>query len=198
MADLITFVLHEILKIPLNLISNYPTVQDKLIYLILIPHIILFIFIYFFAKTTIARILGSHSAIETALMFVVYLFLIYSGIYGSFFIPIFVSAFYILIFLGALFFILNLFIPPARHEGIRRFAIEAAKMVAQKSKAESDREAAIEAIDGKMREIRTLIASLRTKSAGASEEEKKEISKLIAQLEKELLELEMERRRLSK
>jgi len=197
MADIITFVLHDILKISTSLISKYPTVQDKLIYLILIPHIILFIFIYFFAKATIARILGGHAALETALMFIVYLFLIYAGIYGTILIPIFISSFYLLLIVGLIFFVIGLFIHPARHEALGRLALEAGKMVAKKSREEEDKAAVIEKINREINETKLMITQLKAKAKGKSGPERREIENLITTLEMKVIELESEKRKLS-
>jgi hypothetical protein len=132
MADIITFVLHDILKISTTLISHYPTVQDKLLYLILIPHIILLLFIYAFSKALVARILGGHKAIESVLLFVVYIYLIYSGIYGTVLIPLFISSFLLLLIIGVGFFVLELFFSWTRRQQFGILTREVASRVAQK------------------------------------------------------------------
>ncbi|HIQ50070.1 MAG TPA: hypothetical protein EYH56_02645 [Nanoarchaeota archaeon] len=97
-VDLVTLIFHELLKISPELLARYPTIQDKLLYLILIPHVVLFILLLFFAN----NIVRGHPRLKNLILIVSYIYVIYSGFYGSFVVPIAISWFVILL---PLFFI---------------------------------------------------------------------------------------------
>lgn len=63
-SDLISLILNDILKISPTLLSKYYTPQDQVIYLILIPSVVLFLFLYAFSKQIVGRIVGEHPGFE--------------------------------------------------------------------------------------------------------------------------------------
>lgn len=160
-TDIMTIVLQEVLKISPTLISKYPLVQDKLLFLILIPHIILFLFIYAFSHATVTRILGTHGSFSVVLSFVIYIYIIWAGWYGTFLVPIFVSTFQILLVVGILFFVVSLFIHPARAGAVSKLFTEIGKSIGEKTigkqKALKEVEEKIELVNRKIHETEELV-----------------------------------------
>ncbi|MEM5772200.1 MAG: hypothetical protein QXO19_02310 [Candidatus Aenigmatarchaeota archaeon] len=190
-TDIITLVLVDILRISPSLISRYPLVQDKLLYLILIPHIILFLFLILFAKATVFRIIGGHRAIETVLMLTVYLYIIWSGWYGTFLIPIFVSSFQILLILGVLFFIISMFIKPSTIRGIAGVTQEAGKIIAKKTTGkQKDIEILEKEIEKVNKQIKTLEGDPKLERNPYLQLELQRLKQTKIELESKLRELE--------
>lgn len=106
--DLFRIVFEEFLKISPDLVSKYSTIQDQLIYLLLIPHLILLLFLFGFGYMIIVE----HKGLRLLTTIVAYIFIIYSGWYGSFLVPLTITWFTImLIFAFFLFFISKIFHP---------------------------------------------------------------------------------------
>lgn len=108
MATLFELVFEQFLRISPQLIAKYTTVQDQLLYLILIPHVILFLFIWGFGM----MIIREHLKLRYLVTLVAYIFMIAGGWYGSFFVPLAIGWFYIMLIFGLfLFFISKIFHP---------------------------------------------------------------------------------------
>jgi uncharacterized membrane protein (DUF106 family) len=84
-------ILVQILKISSDLLSKYSTVQDRLLWLIFIPHILLFIFIWLFADNMAKLGGGTHTGIRTLVAIAAYITIIFTGWYGMYIVPIFRS-----------------------------------------------------------------------------------------------------------
>ena len=110
-VDLVTLIFYELLKISPELLARYPTVQDKLLYLILIPHIVLFIFLLFFSDMMIR----DHPRIKKLIMISAYIYIIFSGFYNT--IANIASLWYtILIPVGFFLFIFSFFMPWTKYQ----------------------------------------------------------------------------------
>jgi len=102
--DLFRIVFEEFLKISPDLVSKYSTIQDQLLYLFLIPHAILLLFIFTFGYWFVGN---AHKGLRLIISLVAYIYLIWAGWYGTFVIPI-VNAFLpMLIISWFLFFIFS-------------------------------------------------------------------------------------------
>lgn len=152
--DLFTIVFTEFLKISPDLLSKYSTVQDQLLYLILIPHVILLLFLWTFGSW-IAR---GHSKFHILLSIVGYIYLIWAGWYGSFIVPIVISWFTITIILAFGFFILTYVIHPARGPALYKLTGELGGILGEatigKEKKRKEFERQIESIEAQVRSLR--------------------------------------------
>lgn len=105
--DLQRIIFQDILKISPQLLAKYPTVQDQLLYLIFIPHIILLMALVMIAN----NISREHKMIRNLFIFGGYLYFIWSGWYGSWFAAL-ASALWIYLLGGlTILFFLRYFIP---------------------------------------------------------------------------------------
>jgi len=112
--DIYTLLFEEVLQISSSTLSNYATIQDQLLYLVLIPHVILFLFIYGFSTGIVQRVLGlQHHGFKYLVSISVYLFIVLGGWYGSL-APLFAGWFKILLVVGIFFFLLSAIWHPAR------------------------------------------------------------------------------------
>lgn len=153
--NLFQIIFEEFLKISPDLLSKYSTIQDQLLYLILIPHVVLLLFLWTFGSW-IAR---GHSKFHILLSIVGYIYLIWAGWYGTFIAPLVVSWFTITIILAFGFFILTYIIHPARGPALYKLTGELGGMIGEatigKGKKRKELEREIE-------EIKEQIVSLRS------------------------------------
>lgn len=111
--SLFQIIFEEFLKISPDLISRYPTVQDQLLYLILIPHVLLLLFLLAFSKGIVKRFTGEHAKFRFLLGITAYIYIIWSGWYGTLFIPFFLTWFYIALGLAVFLFLISIVWHPA-------------------------------------------------------------------------------------
>jgi hypothetical protein len=157
--DLFDLIFNEILKVSPTLLSKYATIQDQVLYLILIPSVILFLFIYAFSKQIVGRIVGEHRGFEYLVSIVVYIYLVYSGIFGATLIPIFITWLNIAIVLSLIVFVISVVMHPARGPALVGAAKEAGRMMGEKVTAkEHQRKAIEEEIDSIKKQIQALEA----------------------------------------
>lgn len=132
--DLFTIIFTEFLKISPDLISKYTTIQDQLLYLILIPHAILLLFIFTFGYWFVGN---AHKGLRLVISLVAYIYIIWAGWYGSLVIPI-VNAFLpMLIISWFLFFIFSRVFHPLNiggASGVIKGASDVVKVSIEKGK----------------------------------------------------------------
>ncbi len=143
--------------------SQYTTVQDQLLYLILIPHVILFLFILAFSKGIVSRVLGeARGSFIYLLSLVVYIFIVISGWYGSFLIPLFNAWLIVLLIVGLFLFGLSAVIGPGRLSEAKKFAGAAAETVAAKTTGPAEKRKSLESeIELVTEQIRGIDTQLR-------------------------------------
>lgn len=111
--DLARIVFEEFLKIDPSLIAKYTTIQDQLLYLLLIPHVLLILFLLAFSKGVVKRFTGEHAKFRFLLGITAYIYIIWSGWYGTLFIPFFLGWFYIALGLAVFLFLISVVWHPA-------------------------------------------------------------------------------------
>ncbi len=100
MVDLVELVFREFLKISPSLMAKYTATADQILYLILIPHLILFIFLWYFSFWVIGE---GHPKLKRLFTITVYIYLLWSGWYGSIIVPV-VNAYFIILLIGGFVF----------------------------------------------------------------------------------------------
>ena len=158
-SDLISLILNEILKISPNLMTKYSTVQDQVLYLIFIPSVILILFIYAFAKQIVGRIVGEHKGFEYLVSIVSFIYIVYSGMFGTTLVPLFINWLNIAIVLSLIVFVISVVFHPARGPALTKAAASAGRMVGEKITAkEKERKAIEQEIDAIKKELQGLRA----------------------------------------
>lgn len=158
-SDLISLILNDILKISPTLLSKYYTPQDQVIYLILIPSVVLFLFLYAFSKQIVGRIVGEHPGFEYLVSIVSFIYIVYSGMFGTTLVPIFISWLNIAIVLSLIVFVMSVVFHPARGPQLTKAASEAGRMIGEKVTAkQKERKAVEEEIDAIKKELQGLRA----------------------------------------
>lgn len=159
-VDITTLILQDILKISTSLIRDYSSVGDQLIYLILIPSVIVLLFVYVFG----GWIAGSSPKFHYLITIVSYIFIIYSGWYGSFIVPIVINWFAITLGLAFVFFIITKVIHPIRGKAIYELSGAAGKRLKEatmgKTKARKE-------VEKQMSELRRQISIMNARIAEA-------------------------------
>ncbi len=98
-----------VFKIPPSVVTQYSSVGDKLLYLIIIPHIILFMLLVFISD--IIPIVNQSNFFKNLFRIVGYIYFVYSGWYGTWFLKI-ALAWWIVTFVAfAAIFFLRWFFP---------------------------------------------------------------------------------------
>jgi hypothetical protein len=113
--DLFSLIFTQILKISPDLLYKYPTIQDQIINLIFLPHVILFLFIWGFGMMLMPpekERPNAHRGLRYLVSVAAYVFIIYQGWYGTFLIPLLQTWFYVMLIFGLfLFFISKIYHP---------------------------------------------------------------------------------------
>ena len=112
-VDLFNLIFQQILKISPSLMYNYSTVQDQILYLILIPHVLLFLFLFAFSKGIVGRFVSEHRGLQYLTGLVAYIYIVYAGWYGSFLVPLMMGWFTIALILGIFLFLISIIWHPA-------------------------------------------------------------------------------------
>jgi hypothetical protein len=155
-SDLISLVLNEILKISPSVMAKYTTVQDQVIYLIFIPSIILFLFIYAFSKGIVGRIIGDHRGFEYLVSIASFVYLVYSGIFGATLVPIFLTWLNIAIVVALIFFVMSVVIHPAKGPALVKAGEAIGKSIGKLNEKEKERKAIEQEIDAVKKELQGL------------------------------------------
>ncbi len=111
--DLFTLVFEQFLKISPQLISKYTSVQDQLLYLILIPHAILILFLIAFGRGIVGRAIGQHKGLNILISVVAYIYIIWAGWYGTLIVPLTIGWFFIAIVITLFVFFISIIWHPA-------------------------------------------------------------------------------------
>lgn len=156
--DIFRLLLEQLLKIDPSLIAKYTTVQDQLLYLILIPHVILILFIFAFSAATVGRVIGPHKGIRYLVSIVVYLYVVWAGWYGTFLVPLLISWFWIALVMGLFIFFISIVVSPARATAGLKLAAQAGQMLGKKMKGKSDERSSLEQ---EIQELQNELASLQ-------------------------------------
>lgn len=119
--DITTLIFEEILKISPQLMSKYSSLQDQMLYLILIPHVVLLLFIVAFSRGIVAKVLGGHRGFEYLFIISTYLVFILAGWYGMFIVPIMITWFYIGLIVAFGIFVISAVFNPARSSNAMKF-----------------------------------------------------------------------------
>jgi len=151
MATLTDLIFQTILRIDPFTISRYTTIQDQILYLILIPHVILFIFIFGFVRV----VSEGHKGLSYLVGFVTYAFIILSGWYGSFLLNIFLTWWQIVLILGLLFFVGSKIVHPARVRELFNLGEKLTGMATQKVTRERELDKKIRVIDKQIQALET-------------------------------------------
>jgi hypothetical protein len=157
--DLIDLLFREILKIDPLTLSKYMNVQDQTLYLFLIPHVILFLFLYAFSFGIVTRITGPHKGFSYLVGIVSYIYIVYAGWYGKL-VVWFLGWMYIALGLALfLFFVSIIWHPAATSAGMKMMG-EVGKQVAKRTAKEHEKRTIEEEIDAIKKEISAINAEL--------------------------------------
>jgi hypothetical protein len=121
--DLFRLIFQEILKISPTLLYKYTTVQEQVFKLILLPHVILFIFLFGFGMFVIPE----NKGLRYLVMIVAYIFVVIQGWYGTFLVPLLEVWFWLMLVFGLFLFFISRIIHPAAAKELGK----AAGLVAQ-------------------------------------------------------------------
>jgi len=158
MASLFDLIFTTILRINPQFVAQYTTLQDQILYLLFIPHVILLLFIYFLAVGVVGRVVGQHRGMQYLVSLAVYAYVILSGLYGNTLVPLFVNWFIIAIGIGLIVFLISIVIHPARGRQLLGFASTLGKSVGELTVGKAKK---VEELEKRLHEIDKEIADLQ-------------------------------------
>ena len=133
--NLMNLVFIEILKFSPTVLAKYASLTDKLLYLILVPHVVLLLFLWVFGSMVSMK----HRGFQMLISISGYLVIVLSGWYGQFLAPL-ISGFFILwLALGFITFIGFRVIPPIYGPGVKGFGKSVSEKIAEKTIVKSSK-----------------------------------------------------------
>jgi hypothetical protein len=154
-VDIAKLILQQIFQIAPTTITKYASTQNQLLYLLLIPHVILILFLYIFADSVarMGRTGGTHKGLFYLVGIVSYLYLVLGGWYGSILVPIFIGLWQLIIALALFAFVFSRFIHPARAGEMLALGKAIGGKLVEKERTKKRIEAEIKATDRMLREV---------------------------------------------
>ncbi|OGI12413.1 hypothetical protein A3K64_01110 [Candidatus Micrarchaeota archaeon RBG_16_36_9] len=122
-SDIFNIVFNQILKISPNLLSKYITIQEQTLQLILLPHLVLFLFLFSFGW----GIIPNNRGLRYLVSVVSYIYIIMQGWYGSIIVPISIAWFPLLLIFGIFLFFAFKIIHPVTVKGLGEAGASIAK-----------------------------------------------------------------------
>lgn len=187
-TDILGLLFNQFLRINPMTISKYTTPQDQLLNLFLIPHIILFLFIYGFAWVIIPQ----HRGLRYLASIGAYLSMVMMGspysYYGTL-VPFFLIWWQIALFVALFFFIGSRIIHPSKIPELYHLGKAATEKVTEKGKKNAAIEKKIESIDAQIQALerrRTMVVGNVVQDNPIIAAEIGELERRRAELEKEL------------
>ncbi len=160
-VDLTNLIFREILKISPTLMSRYFTLQDQVLYLILIPSVIIILFIWTFGYWIVG---SAHRGLRLLISMIAYIYIVYSGWYGSFIIPIILAWFPMVLLSFFLFFIMTRIFHPLNISG-------ASKIISAGFEKGSRKGRDIKKLEHKIDMVQRKITKTRQQEASAQDNE---------------------------
>jgi len=179
----------ELLKISPNLLSQYYTIQDRIIHLLFLPHVILFLFIWGFGMMIVPPS-GDNSmkGLRYLVSVAAYIFIVYQGWYGTFLIPLLQTWFYVMLIFGLFLFFISKILHPVT---AKKFG-DVGKAVGQSVGEKMARGKQIEDLENELKFVKKRISELKGQNPGSNtavafelesyEKQKHEIEKAIKKL----------------
>jgi len=122
-VDLFNLIFNQVLKVSPTILYKYTVIQDQVLHFILLPHVILFLFLFGFGQAVIPE----HKGLRYLVMVVTYIFIIMQGWYGTFLIPLLEGWFTITLVFGLFLFFATRILHPATAQKIGMAAASLAK-----------------------------------------------------------------------
>jgi len=147
--DLFNLIFNQILKVSPTLLYKYSTIQDQVLHLILLPHVILFIFLFGFGQAVIHE----HKGLKYLVMLVSYIFIVMQGWYGTFLIPLLEGWFMITLAVGLFLFFMTIIIHPATAQKLGNVGAGIARNIGKEMGKEKQTQKLAEELEHIEREI---------------------------------------------
>lgn len=188
-TDLINLLFTEILKIDTSTLSKYTNIQDQTLYLFLIPHVILFLFLYAFSFGIVTRVVGGpHKGFSYLLGIVSYIYIVYTGWYGRL-VAWFLGWIYIALGISIFVFFFSIILSPAATPAALKLASETGKSLAKKTVGKEHEIRAIEEeVDAIKKEIAAINSELNTTGVEPSAKAYMQMQKANLEAQKRRLE----------
>jgi hypothetical protein len=182
--NLFNLIFNQILKISPTLLYKYTTLQDQVFHLILLPHVILFIFLFGFGWGVIPE----NKGLRYLVMIVTYIYVVMQGWYGTFLVPLLEVWFWITLVFGIFIFFMFRLIHPSTAQRLGGAAAKTALDVGKRMGKDKQIERLAEELTSVQRQMRTHYPHIRDNPGAAQvyaqlEEHEFELKRKIKELE---------------
>lgn len=145
-VDLFRLIFEEILKVSPSLLYKYSTLQEQILNLILLPHVVLFLFLFGLGWAVIPE----NKGLRYLIMVVAYIFVVVQGWYGTFLIPLLQTWFWITLIVGLFLFFMSRILHPLTAKGLGATAGKLAHDIGKSA----GREKQIERLEEELKQVK--------------------------------------------
>jgi len=182
-VDLFNLIFNQLLKISPSLLYKYTTLQDQVFHLILLPHVILFIFLFGFGWGVIPE----NKGLRYLVMIVTYIYVVMQGWYGTFLVPLLEVWFWITLVFGIFIFFMFRLIHPSTAQKLGGAAAKMAMDAGKKMGKDKQIEKLSEELTSVQRQMQTHYPHIRDNPGAAQvyaqlEEHEFELKRKIKEL----------------
>ncbi len=163
-TDLSNLIFNEILKISPILMSKYYTLQDQVLYLILIPSVIILLFVWTFGYWFMG---GGHRGLRLLISAIAYIYIVYAGWYGTFVIPLILAWFPIVLIAAFAFFLMTKIFHPMNIAGASKVMKSTFQKATAKSKKIDKLERQHDVVTRKIRQLENRLRNTNNDRAKA-------------------------------
>jgi hypothetical protein len=137
--NIVEFILMDLLQISSDLLRDYSSTQEQLLYLFLIPHAVLLLFVYMFAGSISSMAIRGpqpHKGFRVLFGIVAYITIIFSGWYGNLLVPIFILWWQMALVVALILFSMSkLFIDPASLQDVAKAGAAVSSKLGEKGRS---------------------------------------------------------------
>jgi hypothetical protein len=148
----------NILKINPSLMYKYTSVTDQALYLILIPSVIILLFVWLFGYWFMG---SKNSGLRILISGVAYIYVVYSGWYGSWMVPIILAWFPLILIAYFGFFIMTKILHPVNVRGAANVMNAVFDKATSKSKDIETTEKNIKLLDKKIDQLKNMMGNVK-------------------------------------
>lgn len=153
-------IFNNLLKLDPSLLYKYSTVTDQAFYLLLIPSVFILLFVWTFGHWFVGN---SHNGLRIMISIIAYIYVVYSGWYGSFMVGLILAWFPIILISYFGFFIITKILHPSNVDGLNKVMDAGFKKISdanENNKKIEQTENNIELLNKKIRDMESKLSRM--------------------------------------
>jgi hypothetical protein len=186
-------IFNTILKINPTLLSKYTSVTDQAFYLLLIPSVFIILFVWTFGYWFVGK---SHNGLRILISMIAYIYVVYSGWYGSFMVSLILAWFPVILISYFGFFIITKILHPGNVQGLNKVVDAGFKKIKEANANSKEIETTEKNIEILKRKIKDLEAKQMSMERAGNPRAVADIITVLSQLEHQKIDQEEHLKRL--